>query len=411
MRFRVIASPVRLAVKLPADLTQGPEWRAWADAMRPAPAGRIARLPMKIALIILNADTSRGGAERYTVELADAMARRGHSITLLSGVRRLKRLSVTDGGGWSKVGIPMNGLTRSAKYECFSRGVESWLAGHPQDLTHAMLPMRQCDIYHPHAGLAVDALRGKPVQTLLNPRRRLFARIERDLLTGPHPPVVLCLSDMVRREFLQTYPAYAPDRLKLLFNAVDLERFQPPPARATPPPAEALLVAQSFKLKGVATAIRALAEAPGVTLTVVGRDHPGPYLALAGKLGVAGRVRFEGAQTDVRPFYQRATFLVLPTRRDSCSLVVLEALACGLPVISTRFNGACEIMRDGTHGRILDEADDAAALAAAMRRLCDPATVAHMQAACVALRPELSQESHLDTLAGIYQDAAARRPH
>lgn len=366
---------------------------------------------MKLAIVILNADPSRGGAERYTVELAKAMACRGHQVTLLSGGARMSSVRETVEGKLTRVEVSANGPTRSAKYECFSRGVERWLAGHAHDLIHAMLPMRRCDIYHPHAGLAVDALRGKPVQTFFNPRRRLFARIERDLLGSPNPPVVLCLSDLVRREFVRSYPAFPQDRLRPLFNAVDLERFQPPSTRPMPPPAEALLVAQSFKLKGVATAIRALADAPEVTLTVVGRDRPGPYQSLARRLGVSDRVRFEGAQRDVRPFYQRASFLVLPTGRDSCSLVVLEALACGLPVISTRFNGACEIMSHGIHGEILDDPQDADALAAAMRRLCDPATAARMRDACVALRPELSEEKHLDTLASIYQAAAARGAH
>src|SRR5439155_7596627 len=98
-------------------------------------------------------------------------------------------------------------------------------------------------------------------------------------------------------------------------------------------------------------------------LTVVGRND--------GKLrpppDAAARVSFAGAVADPRPFYRDADFFVLPTKHDPCSLVVLEALAMGLPVISTKFNGACEIMTDGVHGYVLDDPADVNALAAAMR--------------------------------------------
>lgn len=365
---------------------------------------------MKIALVILHADPARGGAERYTVDLANALAKAGHAVTLLSGDRSLRHaVETAETSGVRSVRLPMRGLTRSAKYQAFADAAETWLRNHPQDLVHAMLPMRTCDLYHPHAGLAVDALKGKPIQTFFNPRRRRFAAIERRLLTQPAPPVVLCLSDFVKGEFLRSYPDFPVQRLERLFNAIDLERFTPPAARPENARVEALLVAQSFKLKGVATALHALVAAPDVSLTVIGRDDPAPYLALARKLGVADRVEFPGVQRDVRPFYQRAGFLVLPTRRDSCSLVVLEAIACGLPVISTRFNGACEIMEQGTHGYILDEADDPALLADAMNRLADDTTRRTMQDACVALRPALAYEHHLAALMGIYERTLKNR--
>ena len=117
----------------------------------------------------------------------------------------------------------------------------------------------------------------------------------------------------------------------------------------------------------------------------------------------AARVSFAGAAADPRPFYNDADFFVLPTRHDPCSLVVLEALAMGLPVISTKFNGACEIMTDGVHGYVLDDPADVDALAGAMRKLLDPRRRAEMSQACLELRPKLSYEHHLDRLEEIYR--------
>lgn len=365
---------------------------------------------MKITLVILHTDPARGGAERYTVDLAAGLAARGHEVTLLGGAREASAPNVDCvEAGYVRVLVPIRGLTRSRKYECFARAAERWLTEHPQDVVHAMLPMRRCDVYHPHAGLAVNALEGKPVQTFFNPRRRLFAAIERELLGGARPPVVLCLSNYIKGELRESCPTLPPDRMVRLFNAVALDRFSPPESRPQGEPVEVLMVAQDFARKGLATAIRAVAQAPATKLTVVGRDDPAPYAALARKLGVEARVEFAGSQKDVRPFYRRAGFLVLPTKHDPCSLVVLEALACGLPVISTKFNGACEVMTHGEHGFVLDDPDDDRALADAMNPLVDPARRAAMQAACVALRPVLSYEHHLDEVEAIYRGVAENR--
>jgi glycosyltransferase involved in cell wall biosynthesis len=75
----------------------------------------------------------------------------------------------------------------------------------------------------------------------------------------------------------------------------------------------------------------------------------------------------------------------------------------GLPVISTRQNGATEIMTDGVHGRVLASADEHDALVAAMRELSDPATRDRMRRSCLALRPRLAYEAHVSRLESIYQ--------
>jgi UDP-glucose:(heptosyl)LPS alpha-1,3-glucosyltransferase len=101
--------------------------------------------------------------------------------------------------------------------------------------------------------------------------------------------------------------------------------------------------------------------------------------------------------------YTQSDFFVLPTKHDPCSLVVLEALAMGLPVITTRFNGACEIMTHGVHGYILEDPNNVQALAEAMRKMLDPQRRAEISEACLELRPKLSYQHHLDQLLAIYQ--------
>jgi UDP-glucose:(heptosyl)LPS alpha-1,3-glucosyltransferase len=85
--------------------------------------------------------------------------------------------------------------------------------------------------------------------------------------------------------------------------------------------------------------------------------------------GLGENVTFLGAQNDPLPYYLAADFLVHPSFYDSCSLVLLEAAACGLPVVASLENGAAELLTDGVEGFLLDDPADAPMLAERMRLL------------------------------------------
>jgi glycosyltransferase involved in cell wall biosynthesis len=144
---------------------------------------------------------------------------------------------------------------------------------------------------------------------------------------------------------------------------------------------------------------------PSLMLLVAGKQDPAAYKGFAGEQGVERQIVFAGPTDNPHAFYRAADFFILPTRHDPCSLVVLESLAMGVPVISTVFNGACEIMTDGLHGVVLPEADDIPAIATAMRRLIDPAFRNESSRACLALRPRLSFDTHMARLESIYRSA------
>jgi UDP-glucose:(heptosyl)LPS alpha-1,3-glucosyltransferase len=261
-----------------------------------------------------------------------------------------------------------------------------------------MLPVRQCDVYHPHAGIALEGAHKR--NALFNPRRRVMASVEHQLLAGPLPPVVLSLSDYVKASILKHYPRL-DDRLVTLFNAVDLERFTPAPSRPRRDYVNGLFIGQDFMRKGLMCALVAasMLKDSALKITVVGRCHRGFHPPP----DAAAQVSFAGETKDPRPYYADADFFVLPTKHDPCSLVVLEALAMGVPVISTKFNGATEIMTDGVHGFILDDPGDVNALAGAMKKMMNAHRRAEMSTACLELRPKLSYEHHLDRLTEIYK--------
>jgi UDP-glucose:(heptosyl)LPS alpha-1,3-glucosyltransferase len=174
-----------------------------------------------------------------------------------------------------------------------------------------------------------------------------------------------------------------------------------------------LFVAHNFRLKGLRELLRAAAllhtTQPPWLMAVVGRDKPESYRHLARQLGLADRVRFLGAQPDLRPWYAAADVLAHPTWYDPCSRVVLEALASGLPVVTTRWNGAAETLEQGRHGEIIDTPADSAGLAAAIARALDPA----VRSACLAdaprLRDYVSIDRHARELLALYEQIVVAR--
>ena len=116
-------------------------------------------------------------------------------------------------------------------------------------------------------------------------------------------------------------------------------------------------------MKGLGFLIRALAEVkkedhPSLRLLVLGRDRKEPYLRLAKKIGISEEVVFAGSTDEPEKYYGAADLLVHPTFYDACSLTVLEALASGLPVITTHCNGASGIITEGQEGFVISDPRD-----------------------------------------------------
>jgi glycosyltransferase involved in cell wall biosynthesis len=173
------------------------------------------------------------------------------------------------------------------------------------------------------------------------------------------------------------------DDVRVVPNGVDLACFSPK-ARITQR-AEArnrrgfrdedfvlLLIGNDWGTKGLPATLEALAALPPESrpqLLVVGSDSPEHFQARASQLGVQDRCRWETPRSDVLDFYAAADIYVSPTREDCFSLPVLEAMACGLPVITSVFNGVVDCIHDGVDGFVVREPRDAQKLAQIIQRL------------------------------------------
>jgi UDP-glucose:(heptosyl)LPS alpha-1,3-glucosyltransferase len=297
-------------------------------------------------------------------------------------------------------------LGRTARDAGFAHAVCARLAEIPGTLVQSHERIACCDVYRAgdgvHAVWVEERMRDTSAWERLalaaSPYHRYMLDAERRLYASPRLRQVICISHMVQEEIHARF-RLPLDRLPVIYNAIDPEVFTPALAVHREAvrtrlgiPAEAvvfLLVGSSYARKGVGRAIEALAAVPPPAhLLVVGRDrHPGRYLALARHCGVEHRVTIAGAQTDPKPFYGAADAFVLPTLYDALSNAVLEALACGLPVVTTTRCGAGELVAAHHAGSVCD-VRDLGAIATAMRILLDPAARHRASAgALAAVRP------------------------
>ncbi|MBI2477104.1 MAG: glycosyltransferase family 4 protein [Planctomycetia bacterium] len=234
--------------------------------------------------------------------------------------------------------------------------------------------------------------------------------------------IVLAVSEMCAKDY-QRYHGVSADRIRVVYHGTDTDRFSPDRrhkfrdvVRHQLGIAESevafIFVGHDFGRKGLRTAVRAVRsladEGFPVRLLVVGeRKLRKRRFRSDDRRDV---VLFTGRVTDTVPFYAAADALVLPTFYDPCSLTVGEAMASGLAVVTTRANGASEMLSDGRDGFVLDDPADDVATCDRLRLLLDSELRARMGAAArqTALRYPLDR--NCDEIIEIYETVIQRRP-
>lgn len=316
---------------------------------------------MKLA-IIRQKYTPYGGAERFVARALDALRVRGVTVEIVAREWQ---------GDVAGVKCDPFFLGRTWRDKSFARCVQNVIASGRYDLAQSHERIPGCHIFR--AGDGVHAtwleLAGKPL-TALSPWHRYTLTAEAAMFRHPGLKAVICNSHMVMGDIARRFPE-AADKLHVIYNGIDLDHFHPRlrdqyravareqvGAGGTVP--VILFVGSGFERKGVATLIEVLArmKTSAAEAWIVGRDkNQLRYERLARELGVGRRVRFFGAQTDVRPFYGAADLFCLPTIYDPFPNVTLEAFACGLPVVTTPTCGAAELIIPGVNGEVCSVRD------------------------------------------------------
>jgi UDP-glucose:(heptosyl)LPS alpha-1,3-glucosyltransferase len=375
---------------------------------------------MRIGLVVEQFDPRRGGLEQWSAQFARQLAARGHEVHVVAG--RFGELTA---------GMPIiaHRLEKTRSRLGFAEAARRKLQTLPLDVIHDTGAGWYCDVFQPHLGswaaLGEQKLRMlpswlRPLKRALSwalPRYREFRRLTARQYAADGR-LVLALSRRVAADF-QRFHGVSPDRIRLVYNGVDTARFSPE-HRATyregirrwlgvdDQTLVLLIVAHNFRLKGVPTLLRAMGRlAAGrrpVHLVVVGGKRLGRSVRAADRLGAGSTVTFAGPVDDVVPFYAAADVYVHPTFYDTFSLVVLEALASGLPVVTSRFNGAMELFTEGAEGFLLADPTNVDDLLARIEPLFDRGLRERMGGLARRLAERHTFSQNVDQVLSVYEE-------
>ncbi|MBX3415495.1 MAG: glycosyltransferase family 4 protein [Pirellulales bacterium] len=380
---------------------------------------------MKIGLVLDHFDPRRGGVEQWTARFAHWLVRAGHEVHVVASSFADDALAT---------GITAHEVRGTRTRTGFAAAVEHRLRTLRLDVVHDTGCGWYCDVLQPHGGARRAAFEQN--QLLLprawRPWKRALARWlpryrEFDRLVARQYAddgrTIIAISKMVARD-LARYHGVRPERMRLVYNGVDLVQFTPQNrARYRTPlreklgvgPDEVLLliVAHNFALKGVPTLLRAVgrlaASGAPVRLAVAGGKRHAAAARLAARVGVGPRVTFLGSVDDAAPWYAAADVYVQPTFYDPCSLVVLEAFAAGLPVVTSRFNGAGELLTEGREGYLVDDPANVEELAERLRPLLDAGARERMGIAARQLAERHSWDRNCREMLDVYSEIAETR--
>lgn len=180
---------------------------------------------------------------------------------------------------------------------------------------------------------------------------------------------LIAVSDMVRDELVEI--GVPPEDISVVVNGVDVEEFAPGPADRQAlglpvRPVLGLFVGDiQSPIKNLDAVLHAMVDVDALHLAVAGSTERSPYPGLAAQLGIEDRVHFLGFRRDIPDLMRAADFFALPSRRDSCPLVLLEAMASGLPVITAKTVGTSNLVKNS--GFVLDGPDDHSTLIEGLR--------------------------------------------
>jgi UDP-glucose:(heptosyl)LPS alpha-1,3-glucosyltransferase len=380
----------------------------------------------------------RGGCETYIADLARRLVADRHEVHLYACRRDQAALPAS----MHFHPIRRSRAPRFLQPWLFGRRCLRALAGQCHDVTIGFDKTWNLDILYPQAGLhsasAEHNILKHPGRIARGMARLIkaldlahwsYTRLEHRQYLADRPTQIIVNSEMVRHHFASRLKI-SPDHIKVIHSAIDSARFPQHDRprrrlegrerwRLAPQDIVGLFVAKNYRLKGLSPLLHAVAALlqrpemrstpPAFRLLVCGNDHARPYEREATRLGITPHVRFVGRFPDIRTAFFSADFLVHPTFYDPCSLVVLEAMACDLPVITSRYNGASELMHPLQEGFVIDDPHDHAHLAWCLAQMLDSA---RRRACAQAARRTAAQwtfEHHYRQLLQAFQEVAQRK--
>jgi UDP-glucose:(heptosyl)LPS alpha-1,3-glucosyltransferase len=325
---------------------------------------------MKRVVLLKSGSGQQGGLEKYAFRIGQAFLERGAQVTILTTGKKVEST------------IPISSVRTAAwpafvRMEQFDRYVRGWLKQHPTDLVFGMDRSRIQT--HMRAGNGIHAAylemrrltegRLKGWLCRLNPLHRKILELEKCALEYPGLQKLFTNSHMVREQALNYYDI-DPKKIEVVHNGVEWDEMRGDFERSDIGRIQGLekfnlsgdqfhflFIGHGYLRKGLNRLLIGLSKLRrrDFHLSVIGKDNAlDLYRAKAVQLGLKDQVRFFGPSQEIRLFYQLADCLVIPSFYDPFANVTVEALAMGLFVVSSKYNGGHEILRK-ENGAIIED--------------------------------------------------------
>ena len=297
-----------------------------------------------------------GGAERYLLRLASGLAAKGHPITLYCE-------------DWSPRENPFQAVRKIDSHDpvSFARKIAGQPLKDRHDIVFSLERVPGCDLYRAGDGLHADWLAYRHsfspvmgrIRSALRPKNKQLCKLEAEIFTPKGVRRVICNSKFIAEQIIKRFQ-FPSERIDVVYNGVPYQQF-------------------SMGDRKLGRRALNLADDDYVILLVgAGRERKGHAIARGAVDLIRGKkaklVIVDSPPSVAMPHvYAAADVFLLPTLYDPFANVTLEALAAGLPVITSAQNGASEIMEEGVNGFILPRADDSKKIVQVLKDLADPA--------------------------------------
>lgn len=377
---------------------------------------------MRIAIVIYRYSESKGGAERACANLVQGLVRAGHQVEIFAA-----RGPADTTLPFHRV--PSNTFLGIWKYTSFARNLRPLLQGF--DIVQSFTRTLGCDVYrfgggsHAEYMKRVGAARSWLGRLLshLNPKNRAQLWLERCSFAPGAFRRIVAVSRRTRDEILAHYRI--DERLiRVVPNGVDTARFRPENRRLGPAVRArfglkdddyvVLFCGNGFHIKGLNFAIEAMALVPRemkAKLLVVGRGPVSAYRRLARKHKLKDRVFFLGPRDNVHEFYAAADVLLHPSLHDPFPNVCLEAMATGIPVITTQVTGVAEIITNNIDSVVVEHGSDVYHLSEAIKALSNRDRREAMGAAARRTAERYTLDRYVNAYLEIYNEVLEEKRH
>lgn len=335
---------------------------------------------MKIALVKRRCSLRVGGSERYCVNLARQFRSLGHEVCVVGE-------SIDDDLNEEIEfhRVPVVSWTSSTKNRSFAIGAGRIAQRLNCDIVYGLGRAHGLDVVRVTERLQSHWLGVRyrhPLQRRLqrwNPRHRTLIDLERRIYTAETTRRIVVQSQLDRTLVMHWY-GVDPSRIRVIPNGVDLGHFTPMEETQRQQFRQRLVgdancplfifASMDFEGKGLLTVLRSLAllEDRKARLLVLGDGPIARFRRIAHRLGIAEQVIFLGRRSDIQRFYSAGDLFVLPTAYEPFPNVNLEAMACGLPVLTTRTAGGVDIVEENVNGYLIADYDAGQEMVDAFRR-------------------------------------------